>query len=62
MTGMWKDNDQSNKCNVHMCTTNGRKSAVVESSAMICQGDPTSYLLFTLYSDHMLKLLKMKIQ
>lgn len=45
-----------------MCTTNGRKSAVVESSAMICQGDPTSCLLFTLYSDHMLKLLKMKIQ
>lgn len=46
---------------MYTCTRNIMKSAIIESSIGVRQGAPTSCLLFTLYIDHMVKMLKNEI-
>ena len=46
---------------MYTCSRNVLKSAVIDSSIGVRQGAPTSCLLFTLYIDNMVKMLKNEI-
>ena len=47
---------------MYKCTKNVLKSAVIDSSIGVRQGAPTSCLLFVIYIDKMIKMMKERVE